>query len=117
MALYAFIDTDGKILNTLYFDEEPEDITPFLEAQKSLLQNNNITAVNSNGSQLCNIGNFFNNGQFRPKQPFLSWIWDETKLVWRSPSLHPDIWPNGITDGDAGDYLWNEELQQWQAKT
>lgn len=117
MALYAFITDDGVVINTLEIDDSANDINLFLEAQKVVFNKSSLTAVHSNGSVLCSIGNIYNGNEFRTPQPYPSWIWDEAKLVWRAPAMHPDAWPDGITGGDAGDYIWNEEEQVWQPKT
>ena len=41
---------------------------------------------------------------FIPPQPFASWILDEETCQWRPPVPYPN---------DGQQYIWNEELQQW----
>jgi hypothetical protein len=42
---------------------------------------------------------------FIPPQPFPSWILDEDTCWWQAPVPMPD---------DGGDYIWNEEIQNWE---
>lgn len=116
MTIYAFVDEDGVVVNTLEFADNFENFAPFLEAEKAISGKQNLTVVSSQGSMLCSVGNIYNGTEFRHPQPYPSWIWDEAKLVWRAPAMHPDAWPDGITGGDVGDYTWNEEQQAWLPK-
>jgi len=116
MTLYAFITNNGVVVNTLEIDDSVTDISPFLESQKVVFENTNLSAIDGSNKPLCSIGNIYNGSEFRTPQPYPSWIWDEAKLVWRAPAMHPDAWPDGIIGGDAGDYTWNEEEQVWKPK-
>jgi len=43
--------------------------------------------------------------KFKPKQPFLSWIFDEVEWCWKAPIEKPE-----------GDNHWNESTLQWVLK-
>tara|TARA_R100001132_G_C3189043_1_gene41867 strand:+ start:98 stop:448 length:351 start_codon:yes stop_codon:yes gene_type:complete len=44
---------------------------------------------------------------FIPKQPFNSWILNETTCQWESPVAYPD---------DGKEYKWNESTKSWDEK-
>lgn len=116
MTTYTIIDENQTIINVLHFDEEPIDLNPFLDSQKIIFENEQLIIRKVTTEKLACIGNIFDGIDFKPPQPFPSWIWDEAKLVWRAPAMHPDAWSEGIRGGDEGDYLWDEKLLQWVAK-
>ena len=42
---------------------------------------------------------------FIPKQPYASWVLNETTCLWEAPSARPD---------DGKFYTWNEEIKSWE---
>lgn len=51
------------------------------------------------------IGWEYVDGDFRPPQPYPSWVWADG---WTPPVPHPD---------DGGAYAWDEATQQWEEVT
>ena len=43
---------------------------------------------------------------FIPPKPFESWVLNESTCLWEAPVAYPE---------DAGNYIWDEELQEWTA--
>lgn len=43
-----------------------------------------------------------------PPQPYPSWVWSENIQWWTPPVAYPS---------DGGNYVWNEDAQDWQAVT
>ncbi len=41
---------------------------------------------------------------FIPPKPYNSWVLDEFSCLWEAPIPYPN---------DGGNYIWNEELQEW----
>jgi len=44
---------------------------------------------------------------FIPKQPYPSWVLNETTCLWESPVAHPD---------DEKGYSWNESTKSWDER-
>lgn len=116
MPIYAIIDPNSVVRNTIYFDSEPDDITPFIDVHRDLLNENNLTHVKIEPQhKIYGIGHIYDGTEFRPPQPFPSWKWDSTKLIWRPPVIHPDVWPSTVNDSDYAGYTWDEENKKWQS--
>lgn len=106
---YAFIDEDNIVVSLLHFEEEPSDITPFLENQKIILNNSNITAIIPENEEWCNIGFVLNGDDFIPQKPYPSWLWDDAKRIWMAPKVHPEL----IYGNHGAAWQWDEENQEW----
>jgi hypothetical protein len=110
---YAIINSNNIVENIIYFDDEPTDITPFLDAQKTAFNNQDLTAVKITPEHtVYGIGNVFNGERFMPAQPYPSWIWDETKYLWVAPKLHPEL----LYGNHGAVWEWDEENLEWIAK-
>jgi hypothetical protein len=109
---YAIINSDNIVENIIEFEETPEDITPFLDAQKAVLNNNTLTAMEvPDDTSYCGIGNVYNGERFMPQKPYPSWLWDETKYLWVAPKLHPEL----LYGNHGAIWVWDEEAQEWVA--
>jgi hypothetical protein len=107
---YAFLDANDIVQSVIYFDTSPEDITPFLEAQKAILGIEYLRALEVDFSfKRCTVGFKLNDTDFKPVQPYPSYLWDEARYMWRAPVPHPHLL-SGITDTY---YEWDEENLQW----
>lgn len=117
MPNYAFIDSNNVVKELLWFDEPQDDLTPFIEVQKQILGEEELSAVEvKDHHHFYSAGNVWvaNDNEFRPAQPYPSWIWDPNKFLWRPPVIHPDVFP-GLENED-NKYQWNEENQSWDPK-
>jgi hypothetical protein len=116
MPNYAFTNKENIVREVLWFDESQEDLTHFIEVQKQLLDEDELTAIEvKDGHKSYSTGNVWNGEEFRPAQPYPSWLWDPNKYLWRPPVIHPNIWRE--LDGANDDtYVWNEENQSWDLK-
>jgi hypothetical protein len=109
---YAIINSDNIVENVITFDNEPTDITPFLDAQKVAFNNETLIAVKITPEHtMYGIGNVFNGERFMPQQPYPSWIWDETKYFWVAPKLHPEL----LYGNNGAMWVWDEDTQEWIA--
>lgn len=107
---YAIINSDNIVENVIAFEEKPEDITPFLDAQKVVFNNDTLTAVEITPEHtVYGIGQVFNGERFMPAQPYPSWIWDEAKYFWVAPKLHPEM----LYGNHGAIWQWDEDAQEW----
>jgi hypothetical protein len=107
---YAIINLDNIVENIIEFEETPQDITPFLDAQKVVLDNDTLTAMEiSDDVSFCEIGNVLNGERFIPQQPYPSWLWDEAKYLWVAPKIHPEL----LYGNNGAVWKWDEETQEW----
>lgn len=115
MPTYMFIDSSSTVREMLYFEQDPDDMTPFLESQCMIFNDPDMQAVKIDSQhKIYGIGLIYNGTEFRPPQPYPSWIWDEEKLFWRPPVLHPDVWPYAISNPTSDEnYTWNEATLTW----
>jgi hypothetical protein len=115
MPIYVFIDANNLGREMLYFEQDPDDLTPFIESQCMIFNELTMQAVKIQPQhKIYGIGLIYNGTEFRPPQPYPSWIWDEEKLFWRPPVLHPDVWPYAISNPSGEEnYTWNEATQTW----
>jgi hypothetical protein len=117
MTTYVFIDENNIVREMLYFEQDPDDLTPFLETQCMIFNDPNMQAVEIQPQhKIYGVGLIYNGTEFKPPKPYPSWIWDEEKLTWRPPVLHPDVWPYMTgNSSSAGKYIWNEENRSWDS--
>jgi len=116
MPNYAIIDSNNTVRNMIYFETEPDDMTPFVDFHSTELAESNLTHVKiESHHKTCAIGHKYNGYEFRPPQPYPSWKWDSDKLIWRPPVIHPDVWPSTVDDSDYAGYTWDEENKKWQS--
>lgn len=107
---YAFIDSENIVRSVLYFEEAPEDISIFIQSQEVVTGHSPLIALEiTEEYRHCAMGTEFTNNEFRPIQPYPSWIWDETKRLWAAPVLHPYL----LSGVDSFNYEWDEENQKW----
>jgi hypothetical protein len=107
---YAFIDNNNVVVSVLYFETEPNDIDIFTQGQEvvtgiSPLRPFKVTDEYAN----CGIGMVFTNDEFRPQQPYPSWLWDNTKKIWVAPQVHPEL----LYGAHGVSYEWDEDNQKW----
>jgi hypothetical protein len=117
MTTYVFIDENNLVREMLYFEQDPNDLTPFLETQCMIFNDPNMQAVEIQPHhKIHGVGLIYDGTEFKPPQPYPSWIWDEEKLTWRPPVLHPDVWPYMTgNSSSAGKYIWNEQNRSWDS--
>jgi len=114
MPSYAIIDSNNIVQNIIYFETEPDDITPFIDSHAILLEKSDLSHVKiTDQHRIYNIGHIYSNDEFRPPQPYPSWKWDSDKLIWRPPVVHPDIWPSTVDSKAWGNYTWDGENKTW----
>jgi hypothetical protein len=107
---YAIINSNNIVENIIEFEETPQDITPYLDAQKTVLGNDALTAMEIPATDTyCGIGQVFNGERFMPAQPYPSWIWDEAKYLWVAPKIHPEL----LYGNHGAVWKWDEEAQEW----
>jgi hypothetical protein len=107
---YAIINQNGIVENVIEFEEEVQDITPFLDSQKVVFNNDALTAVLITPEHtMYGVGQVFNGEYFMPPQPYPSWIWDDTKKFWVAPKIHPEL----LYGNNGAVWKWDEEAQEW----
>lgn len=107
---YAFIDENNIVKSVLYFEEEPDNIDIFTQAQETItgvspLRTFKVTEEYEN----CGVGLEFVNNEFRPQQPYPSWLWDNAKKIWVAPEVHPEL----LYGAHNVAYNWDEESKKW----
>lgn len=112
MPNYAFIDKNNVVKELNWFESKPDNIDEWVEIQKQILGEEELTAIEvKDHHQYYSIGNVWNGYEFRPPQPYPSWIWDPNKFLWRPPVIHPNVIPLAVITEEQ--YEWNEENQSW----
>ena len=111
---YAFIDKDNVVVSLIFFEEEPENINIFLEAQEIVTGVSPLTPFKVTDEYVnCGIGNIFTNNEFQTPQPYPSWLWDNTKKIWVAPAVHPEL----LYGAHGVNYEWDEANQKWNRIT
>lgn len=111
---YAFIDKDNIVVSLIFFEEEPENINVFLEAQEIVTGVSPLTPFKvTDEYPNCGIGNVFTDGEFMPPKPHASWLWDNTKKIWVAPTVHPEL----LYGAHGVNYEWDETNQKWNRIT
>lgn len=106
----AFIDNENTVVSVLFFEEEPENINHFKEVQEIITGISPLTAFIVTEEYInCGVGAKFTNNEFKPPQPFPSWLWDNTKKIWVAPEVHPEL----LYGAHGVAYSWDEEQRKW----
>lgn len=114
MAHFAEIDENSLVTRVLVVkNEELLDENGVEQSQKGIDFLINLfggrwvqTSYNNNFRKCyAGIGFFYDETKdvFVPKKPFPSWVFDEVAWRWKAP----------IEEPTEGNYVWNEELQNW----
>jgi len=98
---HAFLDINNVVILVAVFDDWAHD-HQLLEDLR--ISNNAEKVICCCEYGLANIEDTWTGIKFQPKQPFLSWIWNDTLNAWESPTPMPE---NGI-------YNWDEETISWK---
>jgi hypothetical protein len=108
---YAFLDTNNVVQSVIFFEEKPDDITPFLDAQKASLGIDDLTPLEiTDAIKYCGVGHVLDDETtFKPQQPYPSWLWDETKRLWMAPKIHPEL----LYGNNGAFWTWDEENLEW----
>jgi hypothetical protein len=120
MAHFAQLNDANQVVQVIVVNNNEIENLPFPESEplgiafcQSLLGENTQWAQTSYSASFrynyAGIGYFFDasvvpNGAFIPPQPFASWVLDKTTYQWAPPMPYPS---------DGGEYVWNEEAQNW----
>ena len=123
MAHYAFLDENNIVTHVIVGKDEGEDgidWEQFYGAVRTSYNTSGGVYYNPETNQpaqdqskafrknYAGIGYSYDlvKDAFIPPKPFDSWILDEFSCIWQPPVPYP-------TDGQV--YLWNEDLQVWEA--
>lgn len=107
---YAFIDNNDVVISLLYFEEEPDNIDLFVASQEVATGISPLKPFKAEGVyENCGIGMKFIENEFRPQQPYPSWLWDNTKKIWVAPQVHPEL----LYGAHGVSYEWDEDNQRW----
>lgn len=95
-----WIKTSYNMLGGIYYD--PETGQPHSNQEEMIAADEGRQRKNYAG-----IGGLYDEQRnaFMPKQPFPSWILNESSCLWESPVPHPN---------DGLQYMWNEEDNVWE---
>jgi hypothetical protein len=110
---YIILNKDNIVENIVLFDESQDlDLLKqmTIDIHKSVHGPEDIRLIRIDETvSNIGIGYSYNGKDFKPIQPYPSWIWDPSKFIWRSPVMHPEFW----LDVSQYNYAWNEEAQSW----
>jgi hypothetical protein len=110
MTTYAILNSNHMVENIVEVDEN----LSYLNMLNNDLKKNNLYTMKIQDELIhCKIGNFWNGSAFIPPKPYPSWVWDNTKHIWRAPIINPNLWEN-LTPELSKDYAWNEMQQKWE---
>ena len=120
MAHFAQLNDANQVVQVIVVNNNEIENLPFPESEplgiafcQSLLGENTQWAQTSYSASFrynyAGIGYLFDasvvpHGAFIPPQPFASWVLDKTTYQWAPPMPYPS---------DGGEYVWNEEAQNW----
>lgn len=97
---HAFIDNSNTVINIAVFDE--------LAHNSQLLEN--IKIANNATEVICcctyglpGMGWIWTGSEFRPPQPYPSWLWDNSIKEWVAPIPNPEV---GFSE-------WDESTKSW----
>lgn len=114
MSNYAFLDSENKIINLSYIEDDNPHKDQIIETIKSSFNQNSVSAIKiSNQNFSYGIGDIWNGECFVPPKPYPSWLWDCNKHIWRPPVIHPNLWSN-LSPSSDNEYLWCEEERKWK---
>jgi hypothetical protein len=98
---HAFIDENNIVIDVAVFDEWAHN-HQLLEAIKFSIGAKEVICCCTFG--IANIGDEWTGLQFKPKNLFPSWIWDDSSKKWKAPVSMPE----------DGFYIWREETKSWE---
>jgi len=110
---YVFINNAKEVKNVLVFESHDADITDVKQAQEDLFgEELHVLVVDEDFN--ASVGQIEYQGwEFRPPQPYPSWVYDETIQEWRPIIPHPlALYDNWDAEDPAG-YVWDESVKNW----
>lgn len=111
MVNYALLNSENIIEAVLAFENEIEDLSPFIEAQNLICDNRIVSSIKiTEANKYWGVGMKYDNGKIIPVKPYTSWLWDDLLETWISPVPHP----KELNAADRSSYIWNEESQSWE---
>ena len=101
MPNYVFIDANNLGREMLYFEQDPDDLTPFIESQCMIFNEPTMQAIKIQPQhKTYGIGLIYDGTEFRPPQPYPSWIWSHTAP--RSPQVATNTRQTGCETRRSG---------------
>jgi hypothetical protein len=97
---HAFIDETNTVINISVFDSESHDTELIEQVRES---NGWKQAICCCTFGQTSIGSTWNGNEFIPKQPYPSWIWNDSIKEWQAPVSMPK----------DELYLWDESSTSW----
>jgi hypothetical protein len=102
---HAFIDENNTVINVLVFKEKDHD-SDLLEVFRKSLNATQVVCCCAFGFAGKNWT--WDGTNFKPIQPYPSWLWNSNDKKWEAPTPIP-------TDGPL--YMWDETTVSWQAQS
>lgn len=112
MFKYVFVNNSKEVRNILIFETDDIDTTEILRAQEDLVgEELHLVVVDEDLN--VGVGRIEYQGwEFRPVQPYPSWLYDEQQSEWRAPIPHPLALYNNW-DAEDDSYAWDESVGNW----